>query len=519
MSKSIDAATRTIHLQYVGRKPAVEAQELIVGDTLMWNAGETTTVTAIVEASPKFLRITERCTRTGAEHDRRLMKTRLVARVGQAAPQAEEAAPELHVLAKRYPVGSAAVFTPEGATERDVVVVNSGPDESGTVEVLSAKQGGKALRAPLAALEELPLPPAPEGDPTDYWTVTDDKGQEVTLVRAESMEGARAEVEKDPQAAAVAKRLGGLFYRRVRTSELPPEIRAAVEAEAAGRVDWWAVKDRAGHLIAQVEATSFNHAVLVADQDPKVRAAAPGGGGLVYARLNSTSKAAPYSFGCLASSADVPQVKAAVRLLTHDGQPLAAFDERDRCLSAGAYLDPRRETGEVVLEFCREHRPATVDVAEEERTVTEYADLFRVAGWTVQEFRERDHTGRERLARLILTPPAPTARERMTAALVEHGITAHRDEDVGNSWLVIPVTGSDFPGVGTPQLVAYVYEAHEDRVFVDEPMEHWAGTWQIRFDNGTAEVVVHRCDAAADPASATAAAAKFVAAFRAAWGG
>ncbi|MFF0629755.1 hypothetical protein [Streptomyces sp. NPDC004296] len=233
--------------------------------------------------------------------------------------------------------------------------------------------------------------------------------------------------------------------------------------------------------------------------------------------------ATPCTLGHLPASADVPQVKAALRLLIQDGQPLAAFDERDRCISAGAYLDPRRETGDVVLEFVAEHWPAAEReelCTERVRVTREYADLFRVTGWTVQEFRERDHTGRERLARLILTPPAPevkvpTARERMTAALAEYGITAHHDD----SWLVIPVPGSDFPGVGTPQLVAYIYEAHEDWVFVDAPMEHWAGTWQIRFNNGAAEVVVHRCDADADPASATAAAAKFVAAFRAAWGG
>ncbi|MFF7415649.1 hypothetical protein [Streptomyces lydicus] len=296
-------------------------------------------------------------------------------------------------------------------------------------------------------------------------------------------------------------------------------------------VTWWVVKDRAGHLIAQVEATSFNHAVLVADQDPKVRAAAPVGGGLVFARLNSASKAAPYSFGCLPDSADVPQVEAALALLIRDGKRLAAFDGTHHCVSAGAYLDPRRSTGEVVLGHCSEDRQDHCGRttmwdseelhAERERILTAYADLFRVADWTVQEFRERDRAGRDRLARLILTPPpAPrTARERMTAALAEYGITAHHDEDASNSWLVIPVTGSDFPGVGTPQLVAFVYEAHEDWVFVDAPMEHWAGTWQIRFNNGAAEAVVHRCDADADPASATAEAAKFVAAFRAAWGG
>ncbi|MFJ4084975.1 hypothetical protein ACIP2Z_39280 [Streptomyces iakyrus] len=236
----------------------------------------------------------------------------------------------------------------------------------------------------------------------------------------------------------------------------------------------------------------------------------------------ATAQTAPRPLGCLPGSVDVPQVKAALRLLTHDGQPLAAFDERDRCISAGAYLDPRRETGEVVLEFLAEHRPSAEyeELCDERLRVTlEYADLFRVARWRAGEVWERDHTGRERLARLILTPPLPTARERMTAALAEHGITAHRDEDAGNSWLVIPVTGSDFPGGGTPQLVAFIYEAHEDWVFVDEPMEHWAGTWQIRFNNGAAEAVIHQCDPNADPASATAAAAKFVADIRAAWNG
>ncbi|MFK0279465.1 hypothetical protein ACIQVL_03190 [Streptomyces sp. NPDC090499] len=231
---------------------------------------------------------------------------------------------------------------------------------------------------------------------------------------------------------------------------------------------------------------------------------------------------APRPLGCLPASADVPQVKAAIRLLTHDGQPLAAFAERDRCISAGAYLDPNRETGEVVLEFLAEDRPTDgreeLD-AERVRVTLEYADLFRVAGWTVQEFRERDHTNRERLTRLILTTPPPTARERMTAALDEYGITAHVDKDAGNSWLAIPVTGSDFPGVGTPHLIAYVYEAREDWVFVDNPMEHWAGGWEVRFNYGSVEVVIHRSDAAADPASATATAAKLIAAIRAAWAG
>lgn len=314
-------------------------------------------------------------------------------------------------LTQKYTVGSAAVFPPEG-----LVVVSSEPDDDGMVEVISPKQDGKKLRAPLAALEELPeLPPMPEGEPTDYWTVTDDKGQEVTRVRAETLEGARDEVEKDPQAAAVAKRLGGLGYRRLFTSELPPEIRAAVEAEIAGVPSWWAVKNREGFLVGQVQAATYEQALKAADQDPQVCAASPQADGLTFMRLATTDKAAPYSFGCNPESAAVPQVKAARNVLVRDGKRLAAFNDTHTCVSAGAYLDPRRSTGEVVLGYCSEDRQdhcgrATMWDSEElhaerERIINAYADLFRVADWTVQEFRERDRTGRERLARLILTPP------------------------------------------------------------------------------------------------------------------
>ncbi|MEU6462192.1 hypothetical protein [Streptomyces sp. NPDC046976] len=151
---------------------------------------------------------------------------------------------------------------------------------------------------------------------------------------------------------------------------------------------------------------------------------------VVSSKVLRSEKATPSALGHLPGGADVPQVKAAVRLLTHDGQPLAAFDEGDRCLSAGAYLDPRRETGEVVLEFLAEHRTSTgweELCAERLRVTLEYADLFRVAGWTVQEFRERDHTGRERLARLILTPPPAPYPVDSLAVYVPNPAVDYRD--------------------------------------------------------------------------------------------
>ncbi|MGX1727899.1 hypothetical protein ACWIGE_14660 [Streptomyces diastaticus] len=81
MSKSSNSEPRTIRLKGIGHHPAIEAQELKPGDILMWNQGAKTTVTAIEEASPKYLRITEKSHDSGEVTTRRIMKTRLVARV------------------------------------------------------------------------------------------------------------------------------------------------------------------------------------------------------------------------------------------------------------------------------------------------------------------------------------------------------------------------------------------------------------------------------------------------------
>ncbi|MFF9901322.1 hypothetical protein [Streptomyces longispororuber] len=123
-------------------------------------------------------------------------------------------------LAEQYPVGAVAVFTPEGATERDVVVVDSGPDKDGTVEVLSARQR-QVIRVPLAALEELPeLPPEPEGEITDWWTITDARGAELARVEAVDDPGARAAAGRHAAVVAAVRRDKGFAVRRLRASEL-----------------------------------------------------------------------------------------------------------------------------------------------------------------------------------------------------------------------------------------------------------------------------------------------------------
>lgn len=72
-----------VHLQYVGEMPGTPAGDLEVGDRLMWNGGAVYTVTAIREASAKFIEITERAeggSNAGREYQRRLKKDRLVVR-------------------------------------------------------------------------------------------------------------------------------------------------------------------------------------------------------------------------------------------------------------------------------------------------------------------------------------------------------------------------------------------------------------------------------------------------------
>ncbi|MEV6533737.1 hypothetical protein AB0M86_29765 [Streptomyces sp. NPDC051639] len=98
----------------------------------------------------------------------------------------------------------------------------------------------------------------------------------------------------------------------------------------------------------------------------------------------------------------------------------------------------------------------------------------------------------------------------MTQALAPRGVTAHLDEDAGSSWLVISLDGTDFPAEGTPKLVVFVYDANEASSFVDQPMEHRGGSWRVTFDNGTSQRDVFY-GRRADPATATALCAEFIA--------
>ncbi|MFJ5952638.1 hypothetical protein [Streptomyces noursei] len=120
-----------------------------------------------------------------------------------------------------FPVASPAVYVPEeGEEHRDIVVVLSEPDADNTVTAHSVKHNGP-IRVPLAMLQPLPeLPPGPEGEVTDWWTVTDAEGAELARVQAPDDPRARKVALRDPKVAAASRRDNGFALRRLRTSEL-----------------------------------------------------------------------------------------------------------------------------------------------------------------------------------------------------------------------------------------------------------------------------------------------------------
>lgn len=69
---------KTIQLQRIGLQKATEAKNIKVGDTLIWNFGDTSKVLEIVKETAKTLIIKELC-ESGNVYSRRLGKERLVA--------------------------------------------------------------------------------------------------------------------------------------------------------------------------------------------------------------------------------------------------------------------------------------------------------------------------------------------------------------------------------------------------------------------------------------------------------
>jgi hypothetical protein len=68
---------KTIRLQQLGTFKANEAKEIKIGDTLVWNFGETSEVTEIVKETEKSIFIKEK-SKSGKIYERRFSKDRAV---------------------------------------------------------------------------------------------------------------------------------------------------------------------------------------------------------------------------------------------------------------------------------------------------------------------------------------------------------------------------------------------------------------------------------------------------------
>ncbi|MER5301398.1 hypothetical protein ABT039_18250 [Streptomyces lasiicapitis] len=102
---------------------------------------------------------------------------------------------------------------------RDVVLPQGTPHADGTITALSARLG-KHIRVPVKALHPLPELPPLEGEPTNWWRITDKAGRTVTQVQADNYAQAKHAAEQIPAAHRTARREGGLSYRRLRSTEL-----------------------------------------------------------------------------------------------------------------------------------------------------------------------------------------------------------------------------------------------------------------------------------------------------------
>ncbi|RZU28226.1 hypothetical protein EV284_6392 [Streptomyces sp. BK022] len=174
--------------------------------------------------------------------------------------------------------------------------------------------------------------------------------------------------------------------------------------------------------------------------------------------------------GALPASLKSPQVRAAIAVLTEADRPLAVFNEHHECIEAGAYLDPRARSGEVVMDYLVQDAAepgAAIDYKALRETredlLLDWAGLFWAAGWGVQEYREGCPNDVERLTRIILTPPGvraegryplaaalaaaeiagPSEGDKLCAALRAYGVPAFLQRYAGASHVLVAVDRTD----------------------------------------------------------------------------
>lgn len=166
-----------------------------------------------------------------------------------------------------------------------------------------------------------------------------------------------------------------------------------------------------GHELDGGKFCSNSPAYCYDNHTPRAAAAKPIPGFLnPDVQLPDYATAPVVSHGHAPRSGDVHQVRRALAVLASVDAPLAGFSAEEHCITEGAYLDPRRSTGEVVLSLHTVHFDMLVNphdhagypdlAAARGAAVTAWRKAFDADGWDVRAFPET-----ATLERLVLTPP------------------------------------------------------------------------------------------------------------------
>jgi hypothetical protein len=325
MPKSIDVATKSIHLQGVGRVPAVEARELKVGDQLMYNYGGVYQITKIEDASPKSFRIFEVSAETGEEHSGRVKKDRLVARVPEAdRRRLGHDAPATDYRAQVYaPQGRSWITVSHGATVEAAASGRTrlnqfsyfasvlldrhglgGTFEARAASVKAMAQGGTLTAEDGHSFRILPpeptssktaAPPAatpdeaaesvnkfPVATPAVYVPEEGEEHRDIVVVLSEPDTDSMVEAHSVKHSKPIRVPLAMLRP----LPELPPEPEGEL-------TDWWTATDAEGAELARVKAKDDPRARNVAMRDATVVAACRRDKGFALRRLRTSELSVP----------------------------------------------------------------------------------------------------------------------------------------------------------------------------------------------------------------------------------
>ncbi|WP_335983100.1 hypothetical protein [Streptomyces sp. CA2R106] len=189
-----------------------------------------------------------------------------------------------------------------------------------------------------------------------------------------------------------------------------------------------------------------------------------------------TSTLVPVWDGCSPEGWTVPQLRDARALLINAGIKRAQVTDTGRVLAAGAYLDPRSATGEVVLSYTPttdDDHPAYSErmrrAMETKHATDSYRELFREAGWDVSEIADPAAGGvlpRFILAqRLVCEMYLATSGGHCTARAVR---VVHSVTDPAARVLLCEGHPQAFPGAAWTSTTPQAYQAAHGLITQDE---------------------------------------------------